>query len=290
VAPVSLAGLIAIVLAVAGVAAALMYLFRRLGGEKEFYFVEVERGTSIFAFVSTAFAVLLAFVVLEAYDSFNEARTGVESEAISVVELSRTADLLEEDDRRRFTGLLVCYGRAVVHDEWPAMRDGTEGGSPVVAHWGKGLRDVEAGFKVRTPIQEAAFLQLLEEQDERTEARRARLHEAVRQLPAPVWFILGLGGVLTIGWVLLLTDRREHVVVQASVMAAVAALVTTGLLLVWFLDHPYSGGAESGGISPHEMEESLEMIEDETREHGPLSPPCDEAGDPLPGPAARRQA
>lgn len=258
-----------------------MYLFRRHGGQADSYFVEIERGTSVFAFVSTAFAVLLAFVVLEAYDSFNEARMGVETEAISVVELSRTADLLEEDDRRRFTGLLVCYGRAVVHDEWPAMREGTEEGSALVSHWGMGLREAEGRFDIRTPIQEAAFLQLLEEQDERTEARRARLHEAVRQLPTPVWFILGLGGLLTVGWVLLLTDRREHAAVQASVMAAVAALVTTGLLLVWFLDHPYSGEAESGGISPHEMEESLQMIEEETRAHGPLSPPCDEMGAPL---------
>ena len=61
------------------------------------------------------------------------------------------------------------------------------------------------------------------------------------------------------------------------------------LVGLWFLDHPYTGHAEAGGISPTEMEESIEVIETETAEHGPLSPPCDESGNPT-GPSAPASA
>ena len=74
--------------ALAGVA--LMFVVRRRMRDDHF-FVEVERGAGVFAFLGTAFAVLLAFVVLEAFGSFNDARTGAESEATAVVELSRNS-------------------------------------------------------------------------------------------------------------------------------------------------------------------------------------------------------
>jgi Protein of unknown function (DUF4239) len=276
----SLAVLIAIVVAVAALAVGAMYLSRRLF-QGDAYISEMELGSNTFGFVGTAFAVLLAFVIVQAYDSFTEAREGVETEAISVVELSRTADHFSPADGRLINGLLLCYGRAVIDHEWPAMREGAEG-DRLVGEWAHELRDAEPGFRVRTPIEEAAFLTFLEEQDEMVEARRARLHEAVRQLPAPVWFLLALGALMTIAWILLLANRRERFAVQASVIGSVAALVATGILLIWFLDHPYSEEAEVGGVGPQEMEESLETVEEEaTIDFGRISPPCDLTGAPL---------
>lgn len=56
-------------------------------------------------------------------------------------------------------------------------------------------------------------------------------------------------------------DRRESFTVQAVLMAAVAAMVVSGLMLVWFLDHPY--GDSSGSIRPVEMERSIAIMEQE---------------------------
>jgi hypothetical protein len=260
-----------IVVAVALASVALMLAVRRRG-EGDYFFIEVERGAGVFAFLGTAFAVLLAFVVLEAFGSFNDARTGAESEATSLVELSRTSEFFPPADRVPLAGRLICYSRAVIDDEWPAMQDGER--SPLVQRWvgriGQALRKTD----VRKPTQEAAFLQLLEHEATRAESRRARLSEATRDLPAPVWFILALGAALTIGFVLLFADRREHFLVQGSLIAGVAALVTAGLLLVWFLDHPYAD--ESGSIKPTEMQRQLEIVE---HEQGDVTPPCNMAGE-----------
>jgi protein-S-isoprenylcysteine O-methyltransferase Ste14 len=270
--------LVALIVAVAaGAAVGLMYAVRRRSSVDHF-FIEIERGAGIFAFLGTAFAVILAFVVLEAFGSFNDAKGGAEDEATTVVQLSRTAEFFPPSQRDPLEGVLICYGRAVIHDEWPAMKEGER--SPVVQVWVNRFQGALKQLNPDTPAERAAFLKLLDQQDQRTDARRARLSEANRALPAPVWFFLILGAFITIGFALFFADRREHFIVQGSLIAAITALVVSGLLLVWFLDHPYQN--QSGSIKPDEMERQLVIVENE---HMDVTPPCNESGDPVGAPA-----
>jgi hypothetical protein len=270
--------LAAIVAVAAGAGVALMYAIRRRS-KTDHFFIEIERGAGVFAFLGTAFAVLLAFVVLEAFGSFNDAKAGAETEATAVVEMSRSSEFFQAD-RTRIAGRLICYTRAVIDDEWPAMKEGDR--SPLVQEWVESLGRAFRQVVVHTPTEEAAFLQLLEQDGNRVEARRARLSESIRAVPAPVWFILGLGAVLTIGFALLFADRREGFLVQGVLIASVCGLVSAGLLLVWFLDHPYAD--QSGSIKPTEMERSLAIVEHEQQ----VSAPCNAAGAPKPRSAGSR--
>jgi protein-S-isoprenylcysteine O-methyltransferase Ste14 len=270
--------LVALIVGVAaGAAVGIMYAVRRRS-RVDHFFIEIERGAGIFAFLGTAFAVILAFVVLEAFGSFNDAKSGAENEATTVVQLSRTAEFFPPSERDPLEGVLICYGRAVIHDEWPAMKDGRR--SEVVQVWVNRFQGALKQLKPKTPAEQAAFLKLLDQQDQRTDARRARLSEANRSLPAPVWFFLILGAFITIGFALFFADRREHFVVQGSLIGAITALVVSGLLLVWFLDHPYQN--QSGSIKPDEMERQLVIVENE---HMHVTPPCDESGNPTGVPA-----
>jgi hypothetical protein len=264
----------AIVLAGAAAAVAVLHAVRSRS-RNEYFFIEVERGAGAFAFLGTAFAVLLAFVVFEAFDSFNDARAGAETEATSVLQLSRTADFFPPSESDLLEGQLICYGRAVIHDGWPRMKEGKR--SQLVQDWVARMEDGLKILNLRTPKQEAAFLQLLEQQDQRTEGRRVRLTEADRALPGPIWFILVLGAILTIGFSFFFADRREPLFVQAALVGSVAALVISGLLLIWFLDHPYQD--ETGSIKPTEMERQLPIVQKEQRG---ARIPCDLAGAPLP--------
>jgi Protein of unknown function (DUF4239) len=257
----------------AAIAVGLIYVIRRRS-RADYFFVEVERGAGTFAFIGTAYAVLLAFVVLAAFQSFNDAKTGAEEEAISIVQLSRTAEFFPPAERDPIEASLICYGRAVIHQEWPAMKEGKR--SPILQGWVTRLEEGLQGLNPETPAQQGAFLQLLQQQDKRTDARRARLSEANRALPAPVWFILGLGAFVTIGFALFFADRRELFIVQACLIGSVAALVVSGLLLIWFLDHPYEN--QSGSIKPDEMERQLVIVESEQASAPPL---CDGEGRPL---------
>ncbi|MGE5857906.1 MAG: hypothetical protein ACM31K_05425 [Solirubrobacterales bacterium] len=264
--------LAAIVTGVAALGVLLMHAIRRGATQKKFY-EEIERGSGIFAFLGTAFAVLLAFVVLEAFQNFNDARSSAETEATDVAVLSRYADYFPADDRDRIVGGLICYGRAVANVEWKTMESGQP--SPLVQPW---VGAFENGIKQLDPKgakQTTIFFHMIETDRARGEARRQRLTEAGRSVPGPVWFILILGAALTIGIALLFADRREPFFVQGALMAAVCALVTSGLLLVWFLDHPY--GDQPGNIRPSEMEKLLVLVETENPH---ATPPCNSAGEP----------
>jgi hypothetical protein len=266
---------------IAGVAAAsvgLLWLARRTPLNERFS-SELGEHSRAFDFLGIAFAILLGFVALQAYDSYNEAKRGAEQEAQSVLELTRTAAAFTPEEHERLEGTLVCYGRAVIEQGWPAMRGGGEG-SPVVTDWGRVFREEAFDLDVRSVIQREAFRQLLLEQDSRIEGRRIRLAEAIRVTPAPLWFVLILGAALTVGWIVLGASRRGSFVVQAGAVASVAAMATATLLLVWFLDHPFED--QAGSITPIEMEVVLEVIDEESLAEGiEVTPPCTESGDPL---------
>ena len=273
--PVALVG---IIIAVTAASVALLWAARRSPLNEPFV-REVGAHNKAFDFIGTAFAVLLAFVVVQAYDNYNDAKSGAEAEAEAVLELSRTVEAFNEKAHARLEGFLVCYGRAVIHHGWPTMREQQEG-SPVVNDWGTAFREGTLEAHPRSYVQRASYRQLLEEQDQRIEGRRSRLAEAIREVPPPLWYVLLTGAALTVGWVILSASRRGSFLVQAAVVASVAAMVTAVLLLVWFLDHPFA--AEPGSITPIEMEHTLATIEEEEHDQAvEVRPPCDSEGDPL---------
>jgi hypothetical protein len=251
----------------------LLFAFHRLG-TKDALLVDTTRGAGVYAVVGTSFAVLLAFVVLVAFQSYNDAKAGAEAEADAVVELFRASEFFPSSQRRALQGEVTCYARAVVEHEWPAMREGER--SSVVDRWGQTLQQTYQRLQVTTPRAEVAFADVLKLSDARVSARRERLSEATPEVTAPVWFILALGAVVNIAFVLVFVDRRtEAFGVQAGLIATVTTMVVAGLLLVWFLDHPYEDS--SGSIDPVEMERSLSVMQGEAPG---VRAPCTPAGDP----------
>ena len=243
-------------------------------GRRDALLSDTTRGAGVYSVVGTSFAVLLAFVVLVAFESYNDARDGAEQEADAVLELSRTAGLFP-DKSREIREDLVCYGRAVISHDWPAMRDQER--SPVVDHWSLDLQKAYEELQLGGTKQEASFGNLLDLRDKRVDARRQRLTQATPIITTPVWFILGIGALLNIAFVFVFLDRRgESLLAHCILMASVTAVVAAGLLLVWFLDHPYEDA--DGSIKPIEMERTLSGLE---QENPGLRPRCDADGAPL---------
>ena len=149
----------------------------------------------------------------------------------------------------RLHGELVCYARAVIEDEWPAMRDGRS--SDVVQSW---IDKLGREFAIAEPHgarEETAYAQWFDEQAQRRDGRRERLAEATPFVPVPLWFVLGIGASLTLAYMVAQADRREGLLIQSIPIGFVSALATAGMLVVFFLDHPYTN--ESGSIAPTEM-------------------------------------
>src|SRR6185369_15678131 len=118
------AGLIVIV--ACAVTISVMLLVRRSAPEGS-YFEDGDRAAGVFGVLATGFAVLAGFVVFLAFESYDTARSGAETEARIVAEQFETVQFLPAPARERLSGQLVCYARNVVHKEWPRMRSGDLG-------------------------------------------------------------------------------------------------------------------------------------------------------------------
>jgi hypothetical protein len=213
-------------------------------------------------------------VTLAAFQTYSGARTGASSEADALLDMARTAALFPPAQRDQLRSDFVCYGRAVVSVEWPAMRRGHR--SLLVDHWVEAYRAEFGRLAVRSDRELAAFQDLLNQATARTTGREQRLSDDTPTVPTPLWVALIFGGVVAVGLHLGMADPREKLHVHGLMMAGIAAVVTASLLIVYFLDHPYQ--RYTGGIEPTAMRQTLVLIRN--LEPG-LRPGCSATGRPL---------
>jgi hypothetical protein len=270
--------LIAITIIAGSVAAtvALMVVVRRFAPRGGF-FTDSDRAAGVFGVTGTGFAVLLAFVIFLAFSSFDRANDKASIEAVAISQLFRTAKLFSPDTRRRLHGELICYARAVVHDEWKTMRDGHA--SPVVDDWLARIEQTIERVHLNGAKQQVAYDHWFDQAAERREGRRGRLAEAEPLVPPLVWLALILGGGLIVAYMCFYADPAEPVVVQAMMMGAVTTMVVAGMLVVRFLDRPYNDA--SGSIKPTAMTMTLTAMEAGSRASDTgADRVCDEDGRP----------
>ena len=265
---------VGIIAGACGIACLLLIALHRWG-PRDVLVSDSARGAAVYTVVGTSFAVLMAFVVLIAFQSFNDAKNGAQQESDAVLQLFRAADYFPQDERVEVQKDLICYGRAVIAQDWPDMRYDRR--SPVVDGWAYELQRHYRALQVRTSQQQDAFADLLDLSQDRADARRLRETQAAATVTAPVWLILGLGALINIGLALLFIDRRgESLGVHAIMVASLTAVVVGTLLLIYFLDHPYADAP--GGIRPSEMQSTVAIMQVERPE---IAVRCNAEGDPI---------
>src|SRR4051812_32663089 len=80
-----------------------MLLVRRRAPDGS-YFADGDRAAGVFGVLATGFAVLLGFVVFLAFTSYDQARSGAETEATIVGQQFETAQLLPPPAASKLTG------------------------------------------------------------------------------------------------------------------------------------------------------------------------------------------
>ena len=211
----------------------------------------------IFGVLGVALAVLLAFVLFLAFEGWNRAQDGASREAVAVTQLLRASSLFPEPEHQRLRGDLVCYGRAVVSDEWPKMAAGQE--SQLVENWIVTIETTVDGTPVSNTRAQVALSHWLDEMTQRREGRRARLAEASSSIPGLVWLMLILGSSATVLYLIVFADRRERWWVQGAMMGTITGLVVSTLLVIHFLDNPFTPNGTY--IGPTEMHTTLRLFD-----------------------------
>jgi len=259
-----------------GVAVSALLLVRRRAPDGSF-FADGDRAAGVFGVLATGFSVLLGLIVFLAFTSYDQSRSGAETEALLVAQQFETAQFFPVAVRQQLGNELICYGRAVVHQEWPRMRSGTQG--TAFNPWGVAMFRTLKITTPRTAVEQTAYDKWLDRSADRELAREDRIHGAEGVIPAPLWVVLFFIAAVICVFMLLFADSGERAIVQAVLIGSVVAVIGVTLFLIRFLNDPVEAGY--GALQPVAMERTLGVLARERRlvgQSGPL--PCDGSGAP----------
>jgi Protein of unknown function (DUF4239) len=216
-------------------------------------------------------------VIFLALETYSTAKETAGQEAVATTQLYRTTALLPDPAGPVLQGQLVCYARAVVEDEWRTMRAGRE--SPTVQVWIDRMASTISSITPEDEREAAAYDEWFDQDAQRREGRRGRLAQAEPFVPGLLWAVLVIGALLVITHMLLFADPDEHGFVQGLMAGGITAVLALGLVVVSFLDSPYS--ERSGAVEPTEMRLTLDLVEQtRTPSFASLRLPCDDRGIP----------
>ena len=263
-----------IVVVSASAAVTVMLLVRRRAPEGS-YFSDGDRASGVFGVLATGFSVLLGFIIFLAFTSYDESRTGAESEALTVAQQVETAQFFPRASADELTGELVCYARSVAGPQWELMERGELGDA--LNPWGVELFRTLEKVDPKSTTEQEAYSKWLDQTSDREAARNDRVHGAVGVVPTPLWIVLfGLSVVIFV-YMLFFADSGERAITQAVLMGSVVTVIAALLLLLQFLDQPFHTGI--GGLKPVAMERTLRIIDQELKIAGhQITIPCTTRG------------
>jgi hypothetical protein len=216
----------------------------------------------IYAALAVIYAVLLALVVIAAWEGYDRARVTVEDEANAAAEIFWLAHWMPQPQGRELQEAVRSYAKEVVDKEWPLM---VQGKTPPM----KGTRETPSGwvliddirtrlnaFEPHTEAEQDLHAEGLDQIQRLNDARRMRLVAASESMPPILWVVMIFAGVVTVGFTYLfgLANTWAHRLMVGS-LASVIALV---LFTISSLEHPFYGGTH---VSPGAFELILERFE-----------------------------
>ena len=187
--------------------------------------------------VAALFGLLLAFVIVIAYQNFLDADANVSREADALSSIVRDSAAFPEPGGENVRRAVGTYVRAVVGDEWTQMHDGKDS-----ALARTGLEGIFAAFRTVEPRSQQAnafYDDAVRQLNAALAARRDRLQTAGGGLPRDITILVLFGSLVTVGYAVFVGS--PHFGFHALGPAAVAAVVAVSLVVLLDLSYPFSG-------------------------------------------------
>jgi hypothetical protein len=267
-----------VILVVANVATIGTMLWVRRGAPEGSRYLDGDRASGVFGVLAGGFAIFAGFIIFLAFTSYDQSRSGGEAEALTVIQQFEVAELLPPATSDRLSGELVCYGRSVVHHEWPQMANGH--GGDTINPWAVALFRSLKVSNPTTPGEQNAYSKWLDQTTDREQGRSDRLHGAEGIIPGTIWLVLLLIAGVVFAFMLFFADSGEGAGAQAMLMGSATTVIVLTLLAINALNNPYHDGL--GQIKPVAMERSLRILNTARAVVNQRTPlPCDSRGAPV---------
>jgi len=226
---------VVVTIVVVGYAVGLMLLTRyRVGADKLKENNEVAGFK--YAVVGVLYAVLLAFVVIAVWEDYSETEDSVRDEAKAAIDLYHVA-LALPDKGGEIQEAVQRYVKSVYDYSWDAMALG--GRSERVSRDLQALNAAILQQQPNNPKEQVLFQHALDLLTLITDSRNERLESANGSVPGVLWFVLLVGGLITLGYPAFFASHNLDA--QIIMTGSLAALLALTLFLGLAFDFPFTG-------------------------------------------------
>jgi hypothetical protein len=187
------------------------------------------------------YGIVAGLIAVAAWQQFATYDDRVTQEAGAVATLYRNVATLPEPYGSKLRQELRAYTRAVI-EGWPLVQHGVVPPEPAAL-----LNTFQAtfySFEPKTERDRIIYTSAVDEFDRMVELRRLRLHDKDTGLPAPLWAVVVLGGILTVFLTYFLALERFNVHLVMTIVSGI--LVSLLIFMIAALDHPFRGQVSIG--------------------------------------------
>jgi len=187
--------------------------------------------------LGTTYAVIIGFMLYTVWISFGTADLNTDAEANSLVNVYRLSFGLVPQEGERLRTLTRAYGDTVVDKEWPEMANNVmpmESREIIRQMWMTLMAS-----KAASPTEIAAEDHALSELSALAGYRRIRLVESASRLPGVLWFVLVVGGIVTVASTCMFGAANGAL--HGIQVGAFALLISLVLVAIADINRPFQG-------------------------------------------------
>jgi hypothetical protein len=203
------------------------------------------------------YAVLLGLLTVATFQTTKDLEDHIGEEASSLSAMYHSAEDYPEPLRSELREALRDYTHYVIEKDWPAHRLGKtpKGGE----HRLEAIRATLYAFEPESKTQAVLHDEIIRQFNTLNVAREQRLNAVSSSMPAVLWYVVILGGVLTIMFLWMIHMDFLPQIFLGGITAIFLGVMT---FLIYAMDHPLQG-AVSVGAEPFQSVFDLVMKWDE---------------------------
>jgi hypothetical protein len=208
----------------------------------------------IFNAFGLLYGVVVAFVVFVTWSGYDDATKNLQLEANEILDIFHSAKAYPDSVDKQIEQELISYATSVYDDELKRMSAGE-----ISVHSNRAMENLITMFYLmdeKSVPNRELYAQSLGCINRLAEYRRLRIFAGNNTIPRVIWGVLLIGGLITISYTYFLGVKN----IRAQYLMTAALTITTTLILVliYILDHPFTG-ASSVSLKP--LREVIEIMQ-----------------------------
>jgi len=198
----------------------------------------------LFMAIASFYALLLSFVVFVVWNQLNETRNNVNREGSSAIALYRDVKFYPDFiESKQLLAVYLNFAFNVIDEEFPNMEQMKQSRkTPEAFNW---VFYKMEHLNPKNTYQVQLVSQMFNHLNELAAYRGLRNGSMETEIPAPMWFPLICGGLITIFCAIFMDI--EHTRMHVMLNALLGGIIGMFFFIIILLDHPYSGNL---GLKP----------------------------------------